>query len=140
MTCYSLLPILDYSLPSAIKLLKNDLGDLLSKLYPVRAKWYNLGLALHIHPDDLDAIRSQISSSHDDCLREMLKLWLSTNREKGDLIKALKESSVGHHQLANELLEWVPSSSVLDSQTSTSCVQPILKQPEVSPTHNAQVS
>lgn len=97
---------------SAIKLSKNDLGELLNKLYPARSKWYNLGLALKLSPDDLDAIgNGEYSGKPGDCLREVLKLWLSiaTNPEKGDLIKALKAPSVQYAALADELLGWLSS-------------------------------
>ena len=85
---------------------------MLNKLYPARSKWYNLGLALKLSPDDLDAIgNGEHSGKPGDCLREVLKLWLSiaTNPEKGDLIEALKAPSVEYASLADELLGWFPS-------------------------------
>lgn len=108
---------------------------MLSKLYAVRVKWYNLGLALGLHSDSLDAIKHQYSDAPDDCLRETLKLWLSTNPQMGDLIKALKAPPVGYEALANELIGWLPLSPALVQ----SSVQPILesaaeeqkKQPEI---------
>ena len=90
------------------------MGRLLDQLYPARAKWYNLGLALGQHPDDLDAIKQQCNAAPDECLREMLKVWLSTqeNPHKEDITKALKVPSVGYPALANALeLEWSLSSS-----------------------------
>ena len=89
---------------------KNDLGELLNKLFPVRAKWYNLGLGLGLSSDDLNAIRSsEHGDSPDNFLREMLMIWLSTkNPEKADLIKALRQPSVGYHNLADELQSWSP--------------------------------
>lgn len=125
---------------SAIKLSKDDLGELLSQLYLVRAKWYNLGLALGLHSDHLDAIQQQYSAPGD-CLREALKLWLSTNPQKGDLIEALKACPVGHESLAYELHGWLPlSPALVQCHNNTSSVQPILesaaeeqkKQPEIS--------
>ena len=89
------------------------MGGLLDQLHPARAKWYNLGLALKVHPDDLDAIQ-KCNAAPDDCLREMLKLWLSTqeNPRKEDIIKALQVLSVRYVTLAKELeQEWSSSSS-----------------------------
>ena len=94
---------------------KSDLGELLKKLFPARSKWYNLGLELKLSPDDLDAIYGK----PDDCFREMLKLWLSSDTYpvKEDLIKALKVPSVGYASLAGELLGWSPSSALLKQNT-----------------------
>ena len=96
---------------------KSDLGELLKKLFPARSKWYNLGLELKLSPDDLDAISA--TTKPDDCFREMLKLWLSSDTypEKEDLIKALKVPSVGYASLADELLGWSPSSALLKQNT-----------------------
>ena len=93
-------------------LTKFDLRELLSRLFPVRAKWYNFGLGLGLSSDDLDAIKnSEHCEGPDNCLREVLKGWLSTkNPEKADLINALRQPFVGYHCLANELLTWPPVS------------------------------
>ena len=45
------------------------------KLYPVAAKWENLGIFVGIKPNILDSIKKDNSSSQEDCLREMLKVW-----------------------------------------------------------------
>ena len=127
---------------SAIKLSKDDLAELLSQLYHVCVKWYNLGLALGLHSDRLDAIKLQYSDRPDDCLREMLKLWLSSTPQKEDLVEALKVPPVGYESLADELVGWLPSSPALHCHDNTSSIQPNLesaaveqeKQPEISAT------
>ena len=45
------------------------------KLYPVAAKWENIGILVGIKPNILDSIKKDNSSSQEDCLREMLKVW-----------------------------------------------------------------
>lgn len=129
----------------AIKLSKNDLGEFLSLLYSASAKWYNLGLALGLNSDELDAIVQQYSAPGD-CLREALKSWLSTNPQMGDLIKALKDSTVGHGSLIKQLLGWasrLPSRPELQCHDNFPSVQPTFehageeqeKQPDVFATH-----
>ena len=97
--------------------------ELLEKLYSVRAKWYNLGLGLGISCDDLDAIKKDCKEDTGDCLREVLKIWLSKNPLKSDLIEALESKTVRGNRLAVELLTWSTSSSSFDDvhqQTSPS--------------------
>ena len=52
-----------------------DLPNLMERLHPVRAKWYNLGLQLEISVGDLEAIQQEHRRA-EDCLREMLVKWL----------------------------------------------------------------
>ena len=44
------------------------------KLYPVAAKWENIGIFIGIKPNILESIKKD-NSSQEDCLREMLKVW-----------------------------------------------------------------
>ena len=97
----------------------DDLGEVYSALYPARAKWYNIGLAvtsitlsvLMLHPlrvSDLDSIKSQ-SSDPGICLREMLSVYLKSGGASWfDIIEALDQNIVGENQLAERLLEKVP--------------------------------
>ena len=48
----------------------------MNELHEVRAKWYHLGVQLNMRPSDLDAIRVQFMNNPEDCLLEMLSLWL----------------------------------------------------------------
>ena len=58
-------------------LTSGDLGTLVNELHEVRDKWYHLGLQLNMKTSDLKAIRSQYMNKPDDCLLEMLSVWLS---------------------------------------------------------------
>ena len=117
---------------------------MLSLLHSASAKWYNLGLVLRLHPDRLDAIKQQYSAP-EDCLREALKIWLSTNPQMEDLIKALKDPTVGYGSLAEQLLanRWLPSRLALQCHDNSPSVQPTFepaaeeqkKQPDIFATH-----
>lgn len=96
------------------------MATLVSKLYPVRAKWYDLGLGLGVCADDLDAIRKD-STTSGECLREMLKLWLSKTPVKANLIKALNDPAHGDDEnLANQLDLWQQTSPALDVSDESS--------------------
>ena len=73
----------------------------------------------------------QYSNRLDDCLREMLKLWLSSTPRKEDLIEALKTLPVGFGSLADELIGWIPPSPALHCQDNTSSVHPTLESAAV---------
>ena len=59
-------------------------------LFPVRDKWYDIGLELNVHPDTLDSIREKYPDSKDS-LTEMLKVWLKTSKPL-PTVEALKEA------------------------------------------------
>ena len=70
------------------------------------ARWYNLGLALGLLPDELDEIKSANRDQSDVCLREMLKTWLSKASPRPTrkaLIEALRQKTVCLVQQANSL-------------------------------------
>ena len=48
----------------------------MSKLIPVAANWMNIGLALRLEHYQLIDIEATHSPSNNNCLREMLSLWL----------------------------------------------------------------
>ena len=53
-----------------------DLSVVLTELFPVRAKWYNIGLELTVSVVDLQRIESEYKNDHSTCLRQMLIRWL----------------------------------------------------------------
>ena len=55
---------------------KPELSKLFKKLFKVADKWENIGILLGIDSDKLNAVRKVENSSSQDCLREMLKLYL----------------------------------------------------------------
>ena len=66
-----------------------------SALWNVRAKWYNLGLALRLKPGDLDAINVRHQRDPDDCFTDMLKQWLQNSEATVYVLhKALKSLPV----------------------------------------------
>ena len=48
----------------------------MNELHEDRAKWYHLGVQLNMKPSDLNAIRVQFMNNPEDCLLEMLSVWL----------------------------------------------------------------
>ena len=90
-----------------------DLGYLTDTLDPALVVWQNLGLQLGIRPPDLYNIRDNYRLTGGEprqCLREMLRLWLSSYDGKlSTLIAALQKPSVGENQLAAELRQHGPA-------------------------------
>ncbi len=82
----------------------SDLRAVLTELLPASADWYTIGLALNMDPGTLDGIEGPYKRPRD-CLREMLKEWLSTSPDPSweGLIAALRDPVVGKHTLARQL-------------------------------------
>ena len=101
----------------------NSLHDVLNKLWNARSKWYNIGLGLGLSADELDSI-DQKKKEPGDCLREALIEWLKKrNPRKSQLVKALRQPSIGYEQLADNLHIWVPPANATlndDHMESTS--------------------
>ena len=57
----------------------NDLFEVKREIQPVTKRWRNIGLALRLDHDQLNTIETQYSRDLDDCLTEMLSLWLKRN-------------------------------------------------------------
>ena len=78
-------------------LTSGHLPDLQDDLFPVRDKWYDIGLRIGLTCGDLDVIKAQYRDDFKDCLREMLKLRLSRARplNAADVIAALRKPAVG---------------------------------------------
>ena len=55
----------------------DDLFDVKSKLAPVTARWKHIGLALRLDPSELKKIEKDNRDSVEDCLTEVLTLWLN---------------------------------------------------------------
>ena len=90
----------------------DDLASVQRAVWEGRAKWYNIGLELGLTAGTLDSIKLANQGDPDHCIRETLKNWLGRNDLRpswSDLAKSLKAPSVGHGQLAEELLNFDPS-------------------------------
>ena len=53
-----------------------SLKDLLKELKQVSSKWHNIGVMLNIDSGSLDSIETDNPRNCENCLREMLKVWL----------------------------------------------------------------
>ena len=88
-------------------LTKKNLQEIFSDIFDTAPKWYNLGLALGLVSDELNKIKIAHRDNPDECLREMLTLWLSKRRSpkptREALISALRERTVGEDAFADEL-------------------------------------
>lgn len=87
-------------------LTKKDLHSIYKDVFDIGPQWYNLGLALGLLADELDSIKMLHRGSPSECLREMLKLWLtksSIRSTRGTLVEALCEKTLNAEDLADEL-------------------------------------
>jgi hypothetical protein len=55
---------------------KPDLKDLLKELYTKASEWFNIGVLLGIDAGKLSAIETAQNHTPQNCLREMLMIWL----------------------------------------------------------------
>ena len=86
-----------------------DLKTVRTAVWEARTQWMNIGIELNIVKTDLDAIKMTVQNGNPgDCLTEMLTLWLKQVEHQPtwlDLIKALKQPTVGLQQLAEQIQE-----------------------------------
>lgn len=85
---------------------KQDLQRIYEDVLTAASKWHSLGLALRLHPDDLETIKTAKRDIPTECLKEMLNLWLSKSSQiptRKKLIAALRQPTVGHEELADDL-------------------------------------
>ena len=61
-----------------MRLYLRDLREVRALLYPVRSKWYDIGIELELKVEELDRIKAAFTD-HRECLTEMLKLWLKSS-------------------------------------------------------------
>ena len=81
-----------------------DLQDVRSALEPVISRWKPIGLALRLTPDRLDVIKRDHRLS-EDCLTEVLTLWLKRNYETkqyGEPSWEMLARAVGHRAGGND--------------------------------------
>ncbi len=90
---------------SVSELSDKDLQDVVDKVYRARDKWYEIGLGLRIHVDELEAIK-KVNAEVDTCLRKMLTYWLrqpDLNRSWSTLAQSLKGHLVARPDIAGQL-------------------------------------
>ena len=119
---------------------EQDLYWIYESVFSVASKWYNLGLALELDPNELDRIKTKQQDSPTECLREMLRHWLSKcfqspTREK--LIAALCKRTVGYEELANDLEEKYRSGKI---QPTTEVLELVARGSRLQQTSSSQQS
>ena len=97
---------------------EKDLPELLSLLHCVRAKWESIATQLGLSQGDIEAIGRKKFHDPDDCLKEVITLWLRgvnpvPTREQ--LARALQSPPVGREDLAQQV---VPGLSKLPPKLS----------------------
>ena len=60
-----------------MRLTIDNLREVRACLFPVRRKWYKIGIELGLKVGELDTI-SASSADHDECLIAMIKVWLKS--------------------------------------------------------------
>ena len=87
------------------KLTARDLRKVRNEVFSAAARWYDIGLELGVTADDLDTIK-KANDDPKECLREMLRQWLSNVKPVPSwkaLIAALRVPAVNCSALANEI-------------------------------------
>ena len=105
------------------KLSTNDLSKVRNAIFSAAAKWYDIGLELGLTADYLDTLR-KTNDDPQDCLRELLRRWLSgVDRQPSwkALITALSSPAVNYHALASEIEERYSSGNAGIHEQSVSC-------------------
>ena len=80
--------------------------DIISEIRDAHCKWEDIGIQLNIGKPDLDAINEEFRDNPQNCLAEMLTLWLRQGKSPTTwckLISVLKHPTVGFQQLAEEI-------------------------------------
>ena len=80
----------------------SDLSKVRNEVFSAAAKWYDIGLELGVSADDLDTIK-KANDDPKDCLREMLRHWLSKEPSWEALTAALRNPAVNYPTIASEI-------------------------------------
>ena len=82
-----------------------SLKNLRNFLYPIKLKWYDLGIELDIPGEELDEIKSKNKDDYGACLRDMIKARLKFKDDQltwKHLADALKARAINEPRLAVE--------------------------------------
>ena len=82
--------------------------DVRGILYPMREKWYHLGIQLKIDTGTMNSIRAQYQNNPSDCLLQMLKEWLNHSSLLPTweaLVTSLTSEHIGESELAQTIIE-----------------------------------
>ena len=97
----------DHDMMACSKLSTSDLSKVRNEILSAAAKWYDIGLELGLTADYLDTVR-KTNDDPQDCLRELLRRWLSGVDPLPSwkaLITALSSPAVKYGALASEIEE-----------------------------------
>ncbi len=90
-------------------------------LWPVRNKWYNLGIALDVDPSTLESIKKSNQSNCDDCFNAMLKSCSERNTITWfGLCEALRSDTVNNEDVAQKIEEEIPKKATILSKRKRS--------------------
>ena len=84
----------------------DDLRSVRGEIFPVRNKWYDIGVELNIPYHSLNVIEKDCPNNCADCLRKMLEHWLtrtSPGPSWSGLVEALSSEPVGEKRLARQI-------------------------------------
>ena len=83
----------------------DDLGEVYTKFFGARDKWFNIGLALGIKFSTLKSIKTREQHDNDECLREMLAHRIQSGGPLtwADLSGCLRHPTVERNDLANDI-------------------------------------
>ena len=83
----------------------SDLGAVLTELYCVRDKWYNIGLQLNVPVAELQRIESEHKGNYTTCLRQMLIKWLESGQANWKSLCDALHNPIVLAALANTLMK-----------------------------------
>ena len=93
----------------------SDLGDVYTRLFDARDKWFDIGLALNINFSTLKSIEREQLNNQSSCLREILahRIQSGSSLTWADLSDCLRHPTVGRRDLASEIHQGLASMSRL---------------------------
>ena len=86
---------------------EKDLPELLRLLHCVRAKWESIATQLGLSQGDIEAIGRRKFYDPDDCLKEVITLWLigvDPEPTREQLARALQSPPVGREDIAQKVV------------------------------------
>ena len=112
---------LNVCLYNHVGLCPEDLRKVRGAIFSAKVKWYDIGVELELPLSLLDELDKENGKDSGECLRKMLKEWLSGVSPApswNSLVEALSSDPVGEHILAKKIAEkYCITEDQLGSQT-----------------------
>ena len=86
-------------------LTQSDLHSVTEDLWDIRNMYSKLGIALGLHPADIEAIQKSKNGEVDDCFSDVIKQCIDQGLYQGQIIKTLESVKFRKHVLATTLRE-----------------------------------